>query len=35
VKRKMPFLAAMTVILLLIAYIPEVVTWLPELLLGK
>jgi tripartite ATP-independent transporter DctM subunit len=30
-----PFLAAMTVILLLIAYFPEVVTWLPELLLGK
>ena len=31
----MPFLAAMTVILILIAYVPEVVTWLPELLLGK
>jgi tripartite ATP-independent transporter DctM subunit len=31
----MPFLAAMTVILILIAYVPEVVTWLPEWLLGK
>jgi TRAP-type C4-dicarboxylate transport system permease large subunit len=31
----MPFLAAMTVILILIAYFPELVTWLPELLLGK
>jgi TRAP-type C4-dicarboxylate transport system permease large subunit len=30
-----PFLSAMTVILLLIAYFPDVVTWLPELLLGK
>ncbi len=31
----MPFLAAMTVILILIAYVPEVVTWLPAWLLGK
>jgi len=31
----MPFLSAMTVILILIAYFPELVTWLPELLLGK
>jgi TRAP-type C4-dicarboxylate transport system permease large subunit len=30
-----PFLSAMTIILALIAYWPEVVTWLPELLLGK
>jgi TRAP-type C4-dicarboxylate transport system permease large subunit len=30
-----PFLSAMTVILILIAYMPEVVMWLPELLLGK
>jgi len=31
----MPFLAAMTVILILIAYVPELVMWLPDLLLGK
>ena len=30
-----PFLTAMTVILVLIAYWPEVVTWLPELLLRR
>jgi TRAP-type C4-dicarboxylate transport system permease large subunit len=30
----MPFLAAMTVILVAIAYIPELVTWLPDLVLG-
>jgi C4-dicarboxylate transporter DctM subunit len=30
-----PFLSAMTVILVLIAYWPELVTWLPNLLLGK
>jgi TRAP-type C4-dicarboxylate transport system permease large subunit len=29
-----PFLAAMTVILLLIAYVPEVIMVLPNLLLG-
>jgi TRAP-type C4-dicarboxylate transport system permease large subunit len=29
-----PFLAAMTVILVLIAYIPELVTWVPDLVLG-
>ena len=31
----MPFLAAMTVILALIAYMPEIVMWLPDLLLGR
>ncbi|MCK7490277.1 MAG: TRAP transporter large permease [Anaerotruncus sp.] len=30
-----PFLSAMAVILVLIAYMPELVTWLPELLLGR
>jgi len=30
-----PFLTAMTVILVLIAYWPELVTWLPELLLRR
>jgi len=30
----MPFLAAMTVILIAIAYVPELVTWLPNLVLG-
>ncbi|MEI8191201.1 MAG: TRAP transporter large permease [candidate division NC10 bacterium] len=30
----MPFLAAMTVILIAIAYFPELVTWLPNLVLG-
>lgn len=30
----MPFLAAMTVILIAIAYVPELVTWVPNLVLG-
>ena len=29
-----PFLAAMTVILILIAYVPELITWVPDLVLG-
>ncbi len=31
----MPFLTAMTVILVLIAYYPGIIMWLPDLLLGK
>jgi TRAP-type C4-dicarboxylate transport system permease large subunit len=30
----LPFLAAMTVILVLIAYIPEVIMWVPDMVLG-